>query len=134
MFARLPPVPREVTERFTAEALLHLLPAAVEADFGEFSRSLHHYGQLAGNCFAAQQHGTYHDRRTAELAAQLRKLGIEGVGQSSWGPTLFALLADEASAQDAAARLQATADLSDYECRIVAPNNHGAQVNVEVLT
>ncbi len=132
-FFRLPPVPREVTKALAAEALLHLLPAAVEADFGEFSRSLYHYGQLAGNCFAAQQHGAYHNPHTAELAAQLRELGVEGVGQSSWGPTLFALLPDEPSAQDAAARLQARTDLSDYECQIVAPNNHGARLDVEVL-
>ena len=129
-FAHVPPVPPVVTAALAEESLLNLLPAAIEADFAEFSRSLYRYGQLAGQCFATQQQGAFLDHRTAELAQLARKLGTEGVGQSSWGPTLFAAVADEAAGHELLERLAARADLSDMDCRIVRPDNAGAQIDV----
>jgi beta-RFAP synthase len=132
-FARIPPVPLAVTEALAREALLNLVPAAIEGDFVEFSRSLGRYGQLAGNCFASQQHGAFLDRRTAELAESVRRLGAEGVGQSSWGPTLFAAVPDETSGHDLQARLAVDTDLSDYDCLVSRPDNAGAQIDIQRL-
>jgi beta-RFAP synthase len=131
-FGRIPPIPPAVTDALAREALMHLLPAAIEADFVEFSRSLYRYGKSAGECFASQQHGAFLDRRTAELVDLNRRLGIEGVGQSSWGPTLFAAVRTEAAGCELAARLMATGDLSDYELLVAPPCNHGARIEVEV--
>jgi beta-RFAP synthase len=130
-FAELPAAPRSTTERLTRMALLELLPAAIEKDFTGFSRSLYHFGQTAGDCFAMAQHGTFHSRRAVELIAQLQTLGVEGVGQTSWGPTLFALLPDEAAANDVALRLQSQIDLPDYDCIVATPNNQGARLEIE---
>jgi len=131
-FGRIPPIPPAVTDALAREALMHLLPAAIEGDFVEFSRSLYRYGKSAGECFASQQHGAFLDRRTAELAELIRRLGIEGVGQSSWGPTLFAAVRTEAAGRDLAARLMATGDLCEYELLIAPPCNPGARIEVEV--
>ena len=130
-FAHIPPVPLEVTETLSREVLLNLLPAALEANFTEFSRSLYRYGRIAGECFASQQHGAFLNRRTAELVEAIRALGGEGVGQSSWGPTLFVAVKDEASGHDLAARLGARHDLSDYDALVTRPNNAGAQIEVD---
>jgi beta-ribofuranosylaminobenzene 5'-phosphate synthase len=130
-FARIAPVPASVTEAISREVLLNLLPAALEADFHEFSRSLYRYGRIAGECFASQQHGAYLNRRTAELVEAIRALGGEGVGQTSWGPTLFIAVVDQDSGHRLAARLSAAHDLSDYDVRVVRPNNTGARVEVE---
>jgi beta-RFAP synthase len=129
-FAALPPVPESVSNVLAGEALLHLLPAAKQADFEEFSRSLYRYGTTAGECFAGRQHGAFLDMRTADLAGLLRQLGGEGVGQSSWGPTLFAVMPDEAAARDLETRLLQAADLSDYELVITRPSNRGARVEI----
>jgi beta-ribofuranosylaminobenzene 5'-phosphate synthase len=133
-FARIPPVPVAVTEALSREALLNLLPAAIESNFAEFSRSLYRYGRIAGECFASQQHGAFLNRRTAELVETIRALGGEGVGQSSWGPTLFVAVPDQAAGQNLAARLVAAHDLTGYESLVVGPNNTGAQTNVERIT
>jgi beta-ribofuranosylaminobenzene 5'-phosphate synthase len=132
-FTQLPVVPRATTDALAREALLNLLPAAVEGDFKGFSRSLFRFGHTAGNCFAMTQHGAFHSPRAAELIAQLQRLGIEGVGQSSWGPTLFALLPDEAAAANVAAQFQDRANLTDYDCLVTPPDNQGAQLEVESL-
>ena len=130
-FARLPPVPRETTAALCTEALLHLLPAAAKADFEAFSASLYRFGEMAGNCFAAQQQGTFFDCHAAQLAARMRQLGVEGVGQTSWGPTLFAMLPNQQTGQEIANRIRVEADSADYDCVLTAPENHGATVNVE---
>ena len=131
-FAELPPVPPEVTAALAQEALLHLLPAAAEADFAAFSGSLFRFGQLAGSCFAARQSGNLAQMsRAAESGPPPRGLGAEGVAQSSWGPTLLAIAADESSARDLAGQLQAATDLGDYECLITPFENTGARIEIE---
>jgi beta-ribofuranosylaminobenzene 5'-phosphate synthase len=102
-FARLPPVPDATTTELTRIAREQLLPAAASGDFNAFSQAVFAYGHLSGECFAALQGGPYNGPRLAAIVAKLRALGVVGVGQSSWGPTIFALLPDAADA----ARLQA---------------------------
>lgn len=126
-------MPSETTAALCTEALLHLLPAAAEADFAAFSAGLYRFGQTAGSCFASQQEGTFFDRHAAALAKRLRDLGIEGVGQSSWGPSLFAIVPNETAGQDLAARLRKEADAADYDCVLSACENQGARVEVETI-
>jgi beta-ribofuranosylaminobenzene 5'-phosphate synthase len=130
-FARIPPVPLSVTDTLSREVLMNLLPAAIEADFTEFGRSLYRYGHIAGECFASQQHGAFLDRRTAELVDAIRSLGGEGVGQSSWGPTVFAAVAGQDAGHELAARLNSAHDLSDYDMLVARPNNSGAQIETD---
>jgi beta-ribofuranosylaminobenzene 5'-phosphate synthase len=125
-FARIPPIPPAVTDALAREALMNLLPAAIEGDFAEFSRSLYRYGTTAGECFAAQQHGAFLNRRTAELAKLIRRLGVEGVGQSSWGPTLFAAVPRKTAGHALAECLAAATDLGDYDHLVARPDNAGA--------
>ena len=131
-FARLPPTPLDVTESLNREAFSCLAPAAVERDFATFSASLYRFGQLAGGCFASEQHGTARDAQTARAIERLRGLGIEGVAQTSWGPTLVAVLPDEASAQALAERLAVEGDLErgDYECVVTPFTNTGGQIEI----
>ena len=46
----------------------------------------------AGDAFAAAQGGRYAAPAVTALVARLRGLGVKGVGQSSWGPTVFAVV------------------------------------------
>ncbi len=124
-FARLPPVPRTTTAELSRLALLRLLPAAAAADFEDFSDAVTQFGRLAGECFAAVQGGPYVDAGTAELVEAVRRQGVAGVGQSSWGPTVFALAPDEAAARDLRQRLSRTVG-DGIEIQIAQPDNRGA--------
>jgi beta-ribofuranosylaminobenzene 5'-phosphate synthase len=130
-FARLPAVPPETTAALCTEALLHLLPGAADADFDAFSASLYRFGQIAGSCFASQQEGMFFDHHTAALAKRLRDLGIEGIGQSSWGPSLFAIVPNESTGQDITTRLREEVAAADYDCVLTRCENQGARVEVE---
>ncbi len=127
-FDGLPPIPKEVTGRLMEEIRLHMLPAAARGDFDTFSESVYRYGRLAGMCFAAIQGGPYNGPRLQQLVDRIRELGIRGVGQSSWGPTLFALLPDQAAAETFRYRL--AAELSSEEATLTetALNQDGAQI------
>ncbi len=89
-FARLPPVPADVTAGLAKIALLDLVPAAVEGKFAEFARAVRAYGDLAGKPFEAESASLPHAAATAQLLELLGELGATGCAQSSWGPTVIA--------------------------------------------
>ena len=82
---------------------------------------------MAGLCFAANQGGPYFTPQLARLVEEIRELGVRGVGQSSWGPTLFALLPDEAAAQRFIERMSSTA-AQQLDLTIAAPTKRGARI------
>jgi predicted sugar kinase len=63
-----------------------------------FGDAVHEFNRRAGEPFAAAQGGAYASPAIAELIVELRALGIRGVGQSSWGPTVFAMVPDSDTA------------------------------------
>jgi beta-ribofuranosylaminobenzene 5'-phosphate synthase len=72
-----------------------MLPAIEASDWGTASRSIGRYGQLAGTIFEPFQGGIYSSPIIAQCIDRLRGLGVYGSGQSSWGPTVFAIAQDE---------------------------------------
>jgi beta-RFAP synthase len=63
-------------------------------EYATFAEALHEYNRLAGAVFAEAQGGDYSSPEVAALIARVRALGVPGVGQSSWGPTVFAITPD----------------------------------------
>ncbi len=71
--------------------MLGLLPAVADRDLDTFGASLVELQSLVGDWFApAQGGGRFSCPEVDALAGHLRDLGLRGVGQSSWGPTLYA--------------------------------------------
>ena len=126
-FARLPPVPIETTHKLRALAEEQIVPAAHRGDFETFSNALFDYGHTAGTCFWAVQGGPFASRRLASLVETIRSLGVRGVGQSSWGPTLYALVADQQAAEKLVEQLSAS-NGDDLNLLIAPPNNTGATI------
>jgi beta-ribofuranosylaminobenzene 5'-phosphate synthase len=63
----------------------------------------------------------------AELLGWIEGQGFAGVGQSSWGPTGFALLPDEATAQRLRQEIESRAG-SGLRLVVVAGRNRGAEI------
>jgi beta-RFAP synthase len=89
-FARLAAKP-EITDRLCRIVLTGLLPALASADLGTFGEAFYEFNALAGDAFAPVQGGRYASPVVAELVSRLRAVGVRGVGQSSWGPAVFAI-------------------------------------------
>ena len=92
------PRPAGLTDALCRTALLGMLPAAVAGDLPAFGEAVHEFNRRAGEPFAAEQGGAYAGPEVAGLVEAARVLGVKGVGQSSWGPAVFAVVgsADEA--------------------------------------
>jgi len=103
--------------------LLRLLPALAEEDLNEFGEALHEFNLRVGLMFAPAQGGPYSQPRSQEIIAFVRGEGVRGAGQSSWGPTLFAFVADQERAVALAGRIQSRFALP---CLITSPFNTGA--------
>ena len=89
-FADLPRYPENLTERLCRLVLLDLLPAVVDRDLSSFGLALEEIQQRVGNCFAPAQGGAIYAHAGAEkMVSWLRSRRVYGVGQSSWGPTLY---------------------------------------------
>jgi beta-ribofuranosylaminobenzene 5'-phosphate synthase len=127
-FATLPAVPPETTRAMTRELRQHLVPAAASGDFERFAESVYRYGRRAGECFAPVQEGAYHSPLVESLVRELRREGVRGVGQSSWGPTLFALQPDQRRAEALAMWLQARWGMEPSQWLITRPCNQGARL------
>jgi beta-RFAP synthase len=93
----------EVLEKIAQSTLI---PAARAGDLETFGAALTEFNRLAGEPFASSQGGPYASSTVCELIDELRRLGIRGVGQSSWGPTVFAIVADDEKATTLVKRFQ----------------------------
>ncbi len=98
------------------------------ADYPTFADALHEYNRLAGAVFAAAQGGVYSSPEVAALVARIRALGVPAVGQSSWGPTVFAITPDADRGDWLAVQL--AADTMEFVL-VTAPDSTGGRVLVD---
>ena len=111
--------------------LMGILPALVEHDLEAFSEAVNEYNRQVGEAFAPVQGGIYASPRVAELVAFVRAQGVAGVGQSSWGPTVFAVVADTDHAEFLAAQLRGHFGLVDDTVIVTPACNHGTTLEYE---
>lgn len=109
------------TDALCRLVLLDLLPALVERDLQNFGEALYEINRRVGEFFAPVQGGAYAGPETKELIEELRRRGLRGVGQSSWGPTVFAILP-----RDEADRLPAA--VPGFRILMTTGSNTGARV------
>jgi beta-RFAP synthase len=100
-FARLPPPPDREIERVAHLVLMGLLPALIEGDLPRFGAALSEIQVINGGWFKAIQGGVFMPGVSAELVRRMSEWGAPGVGQSSWGPAVYAVV----EGQESAARL-----------------------------
>jgi beta-RFAP synthase len=125
-FEQLPAVPDSVTNELWSITNEKLLPSIAENNCTAFGEAVYQFGRIAGECFAAAQDGPFASAEIADLVASIRAFGVAGVGQSSWGPTVFAITANDAEAEQLAAWIRSKSTFAKYETMIAQPNNRGA--------
>jgi len=106
-----------------------MIPSLLERDFEEFSHALRELQEYVGGMFSSVQGGVFAESscRYIEL---LKQLGVVGVGQSSWGPTVYGLVENELKAQILLERIKSLIDNS-VRVFIARPQNRGARLYIE---
>jgi beta-RFAP synthase len=127
-FDSLPAVPDSVTNELWSITNDKLLPALEAKNCAAFGEAVYQFGRIAGECFAAAQGGTFASAEIADLVASIREFGVAGVGQSSWGPTVFAITPNDVEADKLVTWMRSKREFALYETTIARPNNCGATI------
>lgn len=123
-FARLPSMVPALTAQLQSLVEDRLVPALHAADWREFSHALWDYGCSVGEHFAPVQGSVFSHPRAGEVIEWLRSRGIPGAAQSSWGPTIAAVIPDARTAED----LQRQWPFPAEELLLTKALNHGAEL------
>lgn len=125
-FSRLSPTTASQRQFAIDLVKQRMVPALTAGDFETFAAAVFELGQHSGRLFAASQGGVYGSAAAEHWVRRVRELGFAGVGQSSWGPTLFALADSPAAAQRLAEALRRE-PAPPLSVQIHRANNVGAQ-------
>ena len=98
-FQDLPPMDPARVGRICRLTLMQVAPAVVTGDIRVFGTAITEIQDLVGEYFAPCQGGRFSSRTGCEVTELALARGAHGVGQSSWGPTVFALVENEARAR-----------------------------------
>ena len=127
-FAALPPLDEAVCAELCRLVLMQVLPAVAESDLAAFGAAVTQMQDILGDYFAPAQGARITSRRVADGLAALAARGACGIGQSSWGPTGFAFIANEPDAQREAAALRAQPAGAGLDILVCRGLNRGATV------
>ncbi|WP_166821815.1 GHMP family kinase ATP-binding protein [Thalassoroseus pseudoceratinae] len=127
-FDELPPTSRSEVDRLWKLGTERLAPSVEHADFAAFSEAVYEYGFGVGQTFAAVQGGPFANSTTGAIVEFLRVSGVRGVGQTSWGPTVFAFAADRKSAGMIVESLHSQPHFGRLATHITRPRNTGMAI------
>jgi beta-RFAP synthase len=98
-FRDLPPMDGARVGRICRLTLMQVAPAVLTGDIRSFGAGITEIQELVGEYFAPRQGGRFASTTGCEVVELARAQGAAGVGQSSWGPTVFALIRGEPAAR-----------------------------------
>jgi beta-RFAP synthase len=109
--------------------LMQLLPSLIEQDLQGFGHALTTIQRTVGGWFASIQGGTFAAQGAGDVLTLLSSEGAVGVGQSSWGPTLYGLTEGRETARRLEQRVRQALDgWMKATVFTAGANNRGATV------
>jgi beta-ribofuranosylaminobenzene 5'-phosphate synthase len=104
----------------------------VEKDIANFGRALTSIQCMVGDCFASVQGGRFANPISEKLVDFMLGRGAAGIGQSSWGPTVYGLVEGSKKARHLAKEAQAFLDdLGGGQIYCVQPQNRGVTIRTK---
>jgi beta-ribofuranosylaminobenzene 5'-phosphate synthase len=128
-FAKLQVADIEETYKVNYQILMRALPALKERDLKVFGDAISTLQAYTGDYFAPAQGGRYASQLITEVITYLSGRGISCLGQSSWGPTGFAIFENESIAKQYLSKLQTRFSQKELGWLICRARNMGAVIN-----
>lgn len=129
-FRRLPPFPEARAAHLCRLVMMSLLPALVERDLFEFGRAVNELQRIVGDHFAPAQGGRFASPMVAEALGFLEAQGVTCVGQSSWGPTGFAVVESATVARQEVAALAQRFEGGGLRFLVCPGRNRGGEISL----
>ncbi len=128
---RVTPAPAEISGDICRLLQLKLLPALIEKDIEGFGHSLTEIDRKVGLFFRGIQRGIYRERASEQLVEFMLNNEFYGAGQSSWGPSVYAVIEDkEAGEKESLVREFMQKKSIGGEVITTRANNSGAEVGI----
>jgi beta-ribofuranosylaminobenzene 5'-phosphate synthase len=109
-------------DRVRSELVGRVLPGAVDGDASLFGAGVAELDRLNGEWYADEQGGVYHEASAPLVERLASHDDAKGAGQSSWGPSVYALTTAE--------KAEAVADAVDTTAYVARPSKSGASVSL----
>lgn len=124
-FQSLKPMEEGISGKICRLLLMKLLPGLIEKDLNRFGEAVTEIQRYLGAYFTPVQGGQYATAQGYRIAEYLLSQGAVGVGQSSWGPTIYGFTTKE----NQAGLLQKTSRFLGDQGRVwaAAARNQGAE-------
>lgn len=107
--------------------LMKLLPGLLEEKLAAFGAAVERIQRIMGECFSGAQGGRYASPLAEDIFTELRRSGARGMGQSSWGPTLYAFVDGQQAALGVLERVKKTFGES-VEAAVTSGRSVGARI------
>jgi beta-RFAP synthase len=127
-FKQLPIFSDKLAAHLCRHVLMQAMPALVEQDLTMFGQSIQELQAHVGDYFAPAQGGRYASTRVGKVLEYLSNAGVACFGQSSWGPTGFAVFENQQEAEKYASALQAKFPDPVLSWQICGARNCGAEI------
>lgn len=127
-FKTLPVFPESLAAHLCRSVLMQGLPALVEQDLAGFGSCIKELQVHVGDYFAPAQGGRYASQQVGAVLQHLEKSGVACFGQSSWGPTGFAVFESAELAHKNLLELKMTFAEPNLTFMICGANNERAKV------
>jgi beta-RFAP synthase len=127
-FNELPVFSENLAAHLCRSVLMQAMPALVEQDLNAFGTSIRELQAHVGDYFAPAQGGRYASKHVGAVLQKLEAMGVACYGQSSWGPTGFAVFETAEEAHKYMLQLKITFTEPNLTWVICSANNNGAEI------
>lgn len=127
-FNTLPTFPESLAAHLCQQVLMKAMPAIAEQDLTAFGESIQALQAHTGDYFAPVQGGRYASALVSAALNALASNGVDCYGQSSWGPTGFAIFASDDEARKHLNQLLANDALAGLDFQLTKACNRGAVI------
>lgn len=128
-FDQLPPFSENLAAQLCRHVLMQAMPAIVEHDLPAFGQAIQALQAHVGDYFAPAQGGRYASQRVGAVLKYLEDTGVDCFGQSSWGPTGFAVFASTAEAEKHLQQLKTIFTDPALNWMLCSASNQGANID-----
>jgi beta-RFAP synthase len=129
-FRALQAFPQEKAAHLAHLTLMRLMPALVEQDCASFGEAIGEIQRTVGDHFAQAQGGRFTSEAVGAVLAWLESKGIAGVGQTSWGPTGFAVIESQVRAHALLMEARSRFQSDGLELAVVSGRNRGHRLDI----
>ena len=127
-FKQLPEFSESLAAHLCRYVLMQAMPAIVEQDLTAFGFAIQELQSHVGDYFSPAQGGRYASPQVGAVLQALQNMGVACFGQSSWGPTGFAVFENELEAEKHLQQLETMFLDSHLSWKICSARNAGAEI------